>query len=67
MKLKRFMDDAYGGKTRSKRLDTFKGDIVFGLDDLAERLGDRPSKTDVEMLLPKDDKLLLSLISSDPG
>ncbi|MGA9097530.1 MAG: hypothetical protein WB392_01205 [Methanotrichaceae archaeon] len=67
MKLKRFMDDAYGGKTRSKRLDTHKGDVVFGLDDLIERLGDRPSKTDVEMLLPQDDKLLLSLISSDQG
>ena len=67
MLLKRFMDDAYGGKIRSKRLDTYKGGIVFGLDDLAERLGDRPSKPEVETLLPKDDKLLLSIISSDPG
>ncbi|MFB3764173.1 MAG: hypothetical protein ACE14P_02880 [Methanotrichaceae archaeon] len=67
MKLKRFMDDAYQGKTRSKKLDTHKGDIIFGLDDLAERLGDRPTKAEVEMLLPEDDKLILSLISSDPG
>jgi len=66
MTLKRFMDDAYQGRTRSKRLDTYNGDIVFSLDDLVERLGDRPSKTDVEMLL-KDDKLLLNIISSGPG
>lgn len=67
MSLKSFMDDAYHGRGRSKKLDTFKGDIVFGLEDLSERLGDRPSKKDVEMLLPKDDKLLLNLISLDPG
>ena len=67
MSLKRFMNDAYHGRARSRKLDTAKGDIVFGMDDLADRLGDRPSKKDVEMLLQKGDKLLMSLISSNPG
>ncbi len=67
VRLRRFMDDAYQGRARSKRLDTARGDIVFSLDDIAERLDDRPTKMDVEALLPQDSKLILNLISSDPG
>lgn len=66
MKLGRFMNDAYQGRTRSKRLETRKGDVIFSLDDLADRVGERPIKADVEKLVPEDDRLLASLISSNP-
>jgi formylmethanofuran dehydrogenase subunit C len=66
LKLKGFMDDAYKGKTRCKRLDTRKGDVIFGLDDLFDRAGERPSKTEIESLVPEDDRLILGLISTKP-
>lgn len=67
MKLKRFMDDAYKGRARTKRLETRKGDLVFGLEDMADRVGFRPSKAEVEELAPTDETLLSRLISADPG
>ncbi|HSD58255.1 MAG TPA: hypothetical protein VLB04_08740 [Methanotrichaceae archaeon] len=67
MKLKRFMDDAYQGKARTKRLETRKGDLVFGLEDLADRVGLKPSKAEVEELAPSDEAVLSRLISADPG
>jgi formylmethanofuran dehydrogenase subunit C len=66
LKLKHFMDDAYQGKARCKRLDTRKGDMIFGLDDLCDRAGERPLKADIEMLVPRDDRLIFSLISTSP-
>ncbi len=66
MKLKRFMDDAYRGKARSRRLETRIGDIVFGLEDLADRVGFKPSKAEVEELAPKDEALLHRLVFSQP-
>lgn len=67
MKLKQFMEQAYQGKTRNIRLDTHKGDIVFSLDDLFERVGKNPSKAEVERLVPPNNKLLSRLIEEDPG
>ncbi len=67
MKLKSFMDDAYQGKARAKKLETRKGDLIFGLEDLADRVGLRPSKAEVEALAPSDKAVLSSLISKDPG
>lgn len=67
MKLKPFMDDAYGGRARSKRLETREGDVVFSLEDLAERAGLTPSRAEVERLAPQDEKLLASLVLADPG
>jgi formylmethanofuran dehydrogenase subunit C len=67
MKLKRFMDDAYQGKARTKRLETGKRDLVFGLEDLADLVGLKPSKADVEELAPSDGAILSRLISADPG
>lgn len=67
MSMKGFMDEAYRGKARSKRLETRQGDIVFGLEDLAERVGLKPSRHDVETLAPDDPSLLDRLIASDPG
>jgi formylmethanofuran dehydrogenase subunit C len=67
VKLKRFMDDAYQGRARTKRLETRKGDLVFGLEDLADRVGLKPSRAEVEELAPTDEVLLSRLISADPG
>lgn len=67
MKLKRFMDDAYQGKARTKRLETRKEDLIFGLEDLADRIGLKPSKADVKELMPSDEAILTRLISADPG
>lgn len=67
MKLKKFMDNAYKGKIRSKSLDTHKGDIIFGLEDLAERVGRTPTRADVERLAPLDSKLLSRLILEEPS
>jgi formylmethanofuran dehydrogenase subunit C len=61
------MEAAYQGKARNKRLDTYSGEIIFGLDDLAERAGNNPTKEDIERLVPSDSKLLYRLISEDPG
>ena len=67
MSMKGFMDEAYRGKARSKRLETRRGDIVFGLEDLAERVGLKPSRQEVEALAPDDPGLLARLIATDPG
>jgi len=65
MSLKGFMDKAYQGKARSRHLETHKGDVVFGLEDLSERLGPRPSKDQVAELV--DDRILPKFLSTDPG
>jgi formylmethanofuran dehydrogenase subunit C len=65
--MKGFMDEAYRGKARSRRLETRREDIVFGLEDLADRVGLRPARQDVEALAPDDPSLLARLIASDPG
>lgn len=65
MKLKGFMDDAYGGKVRrKKRLEKRSGDFVLGFEDFVQRLGEKPSRKDVEELAPSDEKHLLSLVTS---
>lgn len=61
------MNQAYQGKTRSKQLDTHKGEIIFSLDDLFEKTGKNPGKADVQRLMPTDGKLLSRLVSEDPG
>jgi len=66
MGLKRFMDQAYGGRTRSRKLDTCKGDVVFSLEDLAERAGPRPCREKVAEFAPSDQTLLHRLIYSRP-
>jgi formylmethanofuran dehydrogenase subunit C len=67
MKLKRFMDEAYGEKGRSRRLETRRGDQIFGLEDLADHVGQRPSRAMVEELMPADDALLAQMVATDPG
>ena len=67
MKLGRFMDDAYRGLNKGRRLRSMEGDPIFSLDDLAERVGTRPSRAEVEELLPPDPGALERLLGSDPG
>ena len=66
MSLKSFMDDAYKGRTRAKRLETRQGEMVFSLEDLAERVGTKPSRSDVEALVPGDQMLLMQLLAQEP-
>ena len=67
MKLTKFIDDAYRGLNKGRRLRSEKGDPIFSLDDLADRVGTRPSRAEVEELLPQDPSTLERLLESDPG
>jgi formylmethanofuran dehydrogenase subunit C len=67
MKLAEFMDDAYQGLKRGRRLETRQGDTIFSLEDLADRVGTKPSRNAVEELVPRDMSTLIRLIDSDPG
>jgi formylmethanofuran dehydrogenase subunit C len=67
MKLAEFMDDAYQGLKRGRRLETRQGDTIFSLEDLADRVGTKPSRNAVEELVPRDMSTLIQLIDSDPG
>lgn len=65
MKLKGFMDQAYEGKVRKeKRLDEKKGEFLLGFEDLALRLKDRPKRTEVETLAPREADQIVDLILS---
>jgi formylmethanofuran dehydrogenase subunit C len=66
MKLKNFVDDAYGGKANAGRLRTRSKDIVFSLDDLASRVGQKPSREEVEALVFTDERILDRLLESSP-
>jgi len=61
------MDEAYGEKGRSRRLETRRGDQIFGLEDLADHVGQRPSRAMVEALVPENDPLLAQMVATDPG
>jgi len=67
MSLKSFMEDAYQGKARAKRLESRRGDMVFSLEDLADLVGDKPTRAEIEALVPSDDDLLSKLISTEPS
>jgi len=60
------MGDAYGHKIRNKNLETSKGDVILGFEDLVDRAGGSPTRQDVESLAPTDTRLLLRLVSSKP-
>lgn len=66
MKLSCFMDQAYQGNVRSRKLETRQGDLIFSLEDLAEKVGCKPSKAQVEQLVAGDEKLAIRLISAHP-
>jgi formylmethanofuran dehydrogenase subunit C len=66
VRLNSFMDQAYQGCERSRRLQTAQGDPIFSLEDLAERVGYRPGKALVEEMVAGDEKLALRLIDAEP-
>jgi formylmethanofuran dehydrogenase subunit C len=66
LKLTRFMNNAYQGKIRNKRLGTHEGQIVFCLEDLAERVRNNPTRSEVEQLAPSDGMQLSRLVSEEP-
>jgi formylmethanofuran dehydrogenase subunit C len=67
MKLVRFMDAAYQGKASGRKLKTRQGDMIFSLEDLADQVGVKPSRAEVEQFVPQDKNQLDLLISPDPG
>lgn len=67
MKLTRFMDEAYHGAARSKKLETRRGRMIFSLEDLADLVGDKPTRAEMEALVPCDDDILSKLISTEPA
>jgi formylmethanofuran dehydrogenase subunit C len=67
MKLSSLMDSAYQKKRPGKRLKTRMGDVIFSLEDLADRVGKKPDREAVEELVPEDKNQLDLLISSDPA
>ena len=67
MKLADFMDDAYQGLAKGRRLKARQGDMIFSLEDLADRVGTKPSRIAVEELVPNDESLLRQLVKADPG
>ncbi|MFZ2471233.1 MAG: hypothetical protein WAW52_04745 [Methanothrix sp.] len=67
MKLVRFMDAAYQGKASGHRLKTRQGDMIFSLEDLADQIGEKPSRAEVEQFVPQDKNQLDLLISAHPA
>lgn len=65
MGLKGFMEEAYGGQGRVRKLATRRGSQVVSVEDLADRLGPRPSRAEVAELAPAEG--LLRLIESPPA
>jgi len=63
--LKGFMSDAYGGKVRKKkRIEKKTGEFVLGFEDFVQRLGEKPSRDEVEELVSSDDDAIFGLIES---
>ncbi len=67
MKLVRFMDAAYQGKASGRKLKTRPGDMIFSLEDLADQVGVKPTRAEVEQFVPQDKNQLDMLISLDSG
>ena len=66
MKLSSLIDSAYQKKGPGRRLKTREGDMIFSLEDLADRVGNKPSRDAVEEIIPEDRNQLDLLISTDP-
>lgn len=67
MKLVGFMDAAYQGKAPGRKLKTGKKNLIFNLEDLADQIGEKPSRAEVERLVPRDKNQRELLISAQPG
>jgi formylmethanofuran dehydrogenase subunit C len=64
--LKSFMNDAYQGVSSGRRLKTRRGSVIFSLEDLADRVGTRPARREVEELVAGEEDVLAQLIAGEP-
>jgi len=67
VKLSSFMESAYPEKRSSSRLKKSKKDVIFSLEDLADRIGERPDRASVEELVGEDESQIELLLSSQPN
>lgn len=67
MKLMRFMDAAYQGNVPGRKLKTGQKNLIFNLEDLADQIGEKPSRAEVDRLVPRDKNQLDLLVSAQPG
>lgn len=67
MTLKGFMSDAYGGKVREiKRIEKKTGEFVLGFEDFVQRLGEKPTRNEVEELVPFSGAIFGLIESASP-
>lgn len=66
MKLGSFMNKAYEKKGAAPRLKKGRRDMVFSLEDMADRVGERPERSSVEKLVGGDHSQIDLLLSSRP-
>ena len=66
MKLSSFMSSAYPEGNPSLRLKKSRKDMIFSLEDLADRIGERPDRASVEELVGGEASQIELLLSSQP-
>jgi len=66
MKLSSFMSSAYPEGNPSLRLKKSKKDMIFSLEDMADRIGERPDRASVEELVGGEASQIELLLSSQP-
>lgn len=66
MSLKGFMENAYQGRVRQGRLKKGSSEPVLCIEDLADRVGRRPCRQEVEEHAPSDSRLLERLLLGRP-
>ena len=66
MKLSSFISSAYPEGRPSSRLKKSKKDMIFSLEDLADRIGGRPDRASVEELVGGEASQIELLLSSQP-
>jgi len=67
MKLSSFMDSAYPQERAPTRPSKGRKDMIFSLEDLADRIGERPDRSSVEELVGEERSQIDLLLSSQPG
>ena len=66
MNLSSFMNSAYPEGRPSSRLKKSRKDMIFSLEDLADRIGERPDRASVEELVGGEASQIELLLSSQP-
>lgn len=66
MKLSSFMNSVYPEGNPSSRIKKSRKDMIFSLEDLADRIGERPDRARVEELVGGEASQIELLLSSQP-